>query len=120
MLVDGGKYKDMIAARMRKPNGSGSWMVYKDCDLEYAEQVTAEHKVTERANGKVVQKWVPKTTHADNHYLDCEVYAAAAADMQGVRSLYLQSQEPEKPKKPKPEPAPTPEENWIRQNESWV
>ena len=66
--------------------------------LEYAEQVTAEHKVTERANGKVVQKWVPKATHADNHYLDCEVYAAAAADMQGVRSLYLQSQEPEKPK----------------------
>ena len=60
VLVDGGKYKDMIAARMRKPNGSGSWMVYKDCDLEYAEQVTAEHKVTERANGKVVQKWVPK------------------------------------------------------------
>ena len=115
--MDGGKYKDMIAARMRKPNGSGSWMVYKDCDLEYAEQVTAEHKVTERANGKVVQKWVPKTTHADNHYLDCEVYAAAAADMQGVRSLYLQSQEPEKPKKPKPEPAPTPEESWIRQDE---
>ena len=120
VLVDGGKYKDMIAARMRKPNGKGSWMVYKGCDLEYAEQVTAEHKVTERANGKVVQKWVPKTTHADNHYLDCEVYAAAAADMQGVRSLYLQSQEPEKPKKPKPEPAPTPEENWIQQNESWV
>ena len=60
VLVDGGKYKDMIAARMRKPNGRGSWMVYKDCDLDYAEQVTAEHKVTERVNGKVVQKWVPK------------------------------------------------------------
>ena len=75
VLVDGGKYKDMIAARMRKPNGSGSWMVYKDCDLEYAEQVTAEHKVTERANGKVVQKWVPKTTHADNHYL-CLLYTS--------------------------------------------
>ena len=67
VLVDGGKYKDMIAARMRKPNGRGSWMVYKDCDLDYAEQVTAEHEVTERVNGKVVQKWVPKTTHADNH-----------------------------------------------------
>ena len=53
VLVDGGKYKDMIAARMRKPNGRGSWMVYKDCDLDYAEQVTAEHKVTERVNGKV-------------------------------------------------------------------
>lgn len=55
VLVDGGKYKDQIAARMRKPNGTGSWQVYKDCDMEYAEQVTAEHKVTERSGGKEVQ-----------------------------------------------------------------
>ena len=34
VLVDGGKYKDMISARMRRPNGTGSWMVHKDCDLE--------------------------------------------------------------------------------------
>ena len=66
VLVDGGKYKDQIAARMRKPNGTGSWQVYKDCDMEYAEQVTAEHKVTERSGGKEVQKWVLKSSHADN------------------------------------------------------
>lgn len=122
VLVDGGKYKDMIASRMRRPNGRGSWMVYKDCDLEYAEQVTAEHKVTERANGKEVTRWAPKTTHADNHYLDCEVYAAAAADMREVRALYLQSQEQAipKPRQPKQQEPPTPEENWIQQYESWV
>ena len=122
VLVDGGKYKDMIAARMRKPNGSGSWMVHKDVDLDYAEQVTAEHKITERSGGKEVQRWVLKTSHADNHYLDCEVYAAAAADMMGVRSLYLQSEDQELPKpKPvkKPEP-PAPEEQWIRENENWI
>ena len=72
VLVDGGKYKDMIAGRMRRPNGNGSWMVHKDCDLEYAEQVTAEHKITERAGGKEVQRWALKSSHADNHYLDCE------------------------------------------------
>ena len=88
VLVDGGKYKDQIAARMRKPNGTGSWQVYKDCDMEYAEQVTAEHKVTERSGGKEVQKWVLKSSHADNHYLDCEVYAAAAADVMGVFYAY--------------------------------
>lgn len=122
VLVDGGKYKDMIAARMRKPNGSGSWMVHKDVDLDYAEQVTAEHKITERSGGKEVQRWVVKTSHADNHYLDCEVYAAAAADMMGVRSLYLQSEDKELPKpKPvkKPDP-PAPEEQWIRENENWI
>ena len=124
VLVDGGKYKDMIAARMRRPNGRGSWMVHKDCDLEYAEQVTAEHKITERSKGKVVQRWELKTSHAANHYLDCEVYAAAAADVLEVRSLFLQNQEgAEKPQEkvdqpPRQEPAP--EENWIRKHEEWI
>ena len=124
VLVDGGKYKDMIAARMRKPNGRGAWMVHKDCDLEYAEQVTAEHKITERAKGKLVQRWSLKASHAANHYLDCEVYAAAAADVLEVRSLFLQNQEgAEKPQEkvdqpPRQEPAP--EENWIRKHEEWI
>lgn len=119
VLIDTGKYKDMIAGRMRKPSGSGSWMVYSGCDREYAEQVTAEHKVNVRTNnGKLKQEWVQKTTHADNHYLDCEVYAMAAADLMGVRSLYLTEIE-EKPKE-KEEPY-TPEESWIRQNEgNWL
>lgn len=120
ILIDTGKYKDMIAGRMRKPNGSGSWMVYAGCDREYAEQVTAEHKVNVRTNnGKVKQEWVKKASHADNHYLDCEVYAMAAADVMGVRSLYLTETTEEKPKEK--EEAYTPEENWIRQNEgNWI
>ena len=99
-------------------------MVHKDCDLEYAEQVTAEHKITERSKGKVVQRWELKTSHAANHYLDCEVYAAAAADVLEVRSLFLQNQEgAEKPQEkvdqpPRQEPAP--EENWIRKHEGWI
>ena len=119
VIVDGGKYKDMIAARMRRPNGRGSWMVHKDCDLEYAEQVTAEHKITERSKGKVIQKWDVKTSHAANHYLDCEVYAAAAADMQEVRSLFLQNQEekPEAKVDQPPRQETAPEEKWIRQND---
>ena len=123
VLVDGGKYKDMIAARMRRPNGTGSWMVHQGCDLEYAEQVTAEHKITERAGGRETLKWVKKATHADNHYLDCEVYAAAAADIRGVRHLFLTEQAPEPEKKqppPQPKPKPTPEVGWIRDNENWV
>ena len=122
VIVDGGKYKDMIAARMRRPNGRGSWMVHKDCDLEYAEQVTAEHKITERSKGKAIQKWDVKTSHAANHYLDCEVYAAAAADMQEVRSLFLQNQEekPEAKVDQPPRQETAPEEKWIRQNDEWI
>lgn len=96
-------------------------MVHKDCDLEYAEQVTAEHKITERAGGKEVQRWVLKSSHADNHYLDCEVYAAAAADVLEVRSLFLKNQDQAaaQPKPEQPKPQPKPEENWIQQNENW-
>lgn len=125
VLVDGGKYKDQIAARMRKENGTGAWMVYQGCDLDYAEQVTAEHKITERSGGKEVQRWILKTSHADNHYLDCEVYAAAAADVLGVRNLYLQNrveenaQEIKKRAEPKPDTRPQ-EENWIKDNDNWI
>lgn len=126
VLVDGGKYKDMIAGRMKKPNGNGSWMVYKDCDLEYAEQVTAEHKVTERRGGKETQVWQKKTTHAANHYLDAEVYCMAAADVLGVRSLYLQTKVDGEGKDVQKAPAktqappPPAEESWIQQKDNWI
>lgn len=96
-------------------------MVYRGCDEEYAQQVTAEHKVNVK-NGKGQQTlvWQPKTEGADNHYLDCEVYCMAAADIKGVRNLFLQNVV-EEPKKPEPKKeVPTPEENWIRANDSWL
>ena len=123
VLVDGGKYKDMIAGRMRRENGTGSWMVYQGCDREYAEQVTAEHKVkVKTGNGKSRLEWHIKTSHADNHYLDCEVYCLAAADILEVRMLHLQDENPHEatPPPPKPTEPPAPEENWIKQNESWL
>ena len=118
VIVDGGQLKDSIAARMQRENGTGSWMVYKDCDEEYAKQVTSEHKVSTRAgNGKKVLKWEPKYSHADNHYLDCEVYALAAAEIRGVRNLHLEA-EPERQQLKKPEKSA--EESWIERNENWI
>lgn len=118
VLVDGGKYKDMIAARMKKENGKGSWMVYQGCDEEYAKQVTAEHKVNVKNGSASRSEWVKKTSHADNHYLDCEVYAMAAADILGVRTLHLDNTE-SSPEDTKKEPE-APEESWIKNNESWL
>ena len=122
IIVDGGKYKDMIASRMHRENGRGSWMVYQGCDEEYAEQVTAEHKIiTKRGNGRTKMEWVPKSSHRDNHYLDAEVYAMAAADTLGVRMLHLQNiQEPQQEKQQEKERQYAPEEEWISQNESWL
>lgn len=126
VLVDGGKYKDMIAGRMQRDNGRGSWMVFKDCDREYAEQVTAEHKINVKgSNGQIQQTWVLKHSHGDNHYLDTEVYAFAAADILGVRSLHLQSDGTDVPNRKIDRPIDvrensTPEEEWIRANDKWI
>ncbi len=119
VIVDGDKYKDMIASRMHRKNGTGSWMVYKDCDGEYARQVTSEHKIlAKNGNGKPRLKWVQKYSHADNHYLDAEVYAMAAADTLGVRMLHLQNVQKEYQETKKEQY--TPEEDWITQNENWI
>lgn len=119
-VVDGGKYKDMIAARMKKENGRGSWMVYAGCDMEYARQVTSEHKVQTKKGDRLVQTWELKASHTDNHLLDCEVYAFAAADILGVRSMHLMDEERAAEQTQRPEKTETAEESWIRTNESWV
>ena len=120
VIIDTGKYKDMIAGRMRRKNGNASWMVYQGCDREYAEQVTAEHKVNQRSGQRTVQVWELKTSHGDNHYLDCEVYAMCAADILGARYFHLEDTDVQPRTEAKQDPAPTPEENWISQNESWL
>lgn len=116
VLIDVGKYKDAIAARMQRKSGHGAWMVYRGCDEEYAKQVTAEHKIIERKGGKKRMIWVQKTSHADNHYLDTEVYAFAAADIMGVRQMFLQPQ----PKKTEKKEQPKEEEGWIQSGDSWI
>ena len=116
IMTDGDKYKDMIASRMHKPNGTGAWMVHAGCDHEYARQVTAEHKINVRTGGRVIQHWVPKTEHIDNHYLDCNVYALAAADIMGVRTLHLDGRDAAQEEKKQDQ---APEEAWIKTNEEW-
>ena len=98
-------------------------MVYKNCDREYAKQVTAEHKVNVKNGNKTTQVWKLKTSHADNHYLDCEVYCLAAADILGVRSLHLNNIEEASKEQTQSNVAEenfTPEENWVNNNEGWI
>ena len=116
IVVDTGKYKDMIAGRMRKKlDEQGRWTVYAGCDREYAEQVTAEHKINVKKGGRITQKWEQKHSHGANHYLDCEVYAMAAADIRNARFLHL---EEESEAESAPEPAP--EAEWIKRDEHWM
>lgn len=104
VLVDVGKYKDLIATRLHTENGIGSCMVHADCDIEYAKQLTSEHKVAEGTGTRRRFIWKPKTSHADNHYLDCRVYATAAADINGVRTLSIKQEQGQIHTEEKPKP----------------
>lgn len=91
-IVNVDKYKDMIANALQRPMYErGAFMCHADTEIEYAEMLTAEHKIVEVKDGHEVYTWMPKTSHAANHYLDCEVYAALAADLMHVR--YLEDEE---------------------------
>lgn len=121
-IVDGGQYKDMIAGRMQRKNGPGSWMVYKGCDKEYAEQICAEEKVTVKKNGKEVNTWKTKGSHTANHYLDTEVYAALAADLLQVRYLQpenIQRQQPQAEPQ-QPQAGQVEQNSFIRQENNWI
>lgn len=107
--VDGSFFKSMIMGRVNR-EGDGSWMVYADCDRDYAEQICSEEKVVERVRGREVEVWRKKGSHTANHYLDCEVYAALAAEVRGVRYMMAEVEQPSE------SPPPTGESNqkgWL-------
>lgn len=93
ITVDGGFYKDFIFSRIFTQEDTeslfdkGRWYIYDGCDLEYCEQVCSEQKTIERRGGVSIPVWKPKGSHVDNHYLDCEVYAALAADILNIREM---------------------------------
>lgn len=116
--VDGGFFKDFISNRLvRKSDEIGGWFVYDGCDLDYAEQVTAEEKVIEKRGKNEVEVWRPKTSHADNHYLDTEVYAAFAADCLGIRYMRYETSAAEAKEVQEKKPV---KKSWIQGGESWT
>ncbi len=81
--VDSGFFKSLIHGRISVPATEPSaWHLPSDIGEEYAQQIVAESRIT-LANGKSI--W--KRHDRENHALDCEVYAAAAAYMHGIHRM---------------------------------
>jgi len=74
-------FKDFIYMRRRLPAGEpGAWHIYAGVTEDYLKQITAEVRTVKK--GKPT--WQKRSEHAQNHYWDAEVYAAAAAEILGV------------------------------------
>ena len=72
-----------------------------------------------KKGGREIEVWKTKTAHADNHYLDCEVYACTAADLLNVR--YLKEIEPYQATKVYEEVDKRSINNdWIEKKDRWI
>ena len=116
IMCDGSYYKSMLYAKINALDGS--FQVFDGVDQEYCEQVTSEHKVFERKNGVESWVWQKKTSDAQNHYLDCEVYASCAADLMGGFALLEEPvEQPEAEVSAEPEEDSWGEDSWD--NDDW-
>lgn len=77
-------FKRWIHSRIRWPDDAerGGWHLHKDTEEDYCRQLVSEELVI-KPSGQAV--WVVRSK--DNHYLDCEVGATAAAASLNVHAL---------------------------------
>lgn len=98
--VDAGYFKGIIHSRIDWPQDQpGAWHLPADISDDYAKQVIAESKIT-LPNGKNI--W--KRHDRENHALDCDVYAAAAARMLGIERHRRKPEKPPEPEVPADQP----------------
>jgi phage terminase large subunit GpA-like protein len=78
-----GWFKDLVAQSIRQRGevGPGAFHVYDGADRTYLDEVSSEHKVTQRSGTTVRERWVKKAGHRQNHFWDVEVYARAIAHL---------------------------------------
>jgi phage terminase large subunit GpA-like protein len=83
-LIDTAAFKALIHARMeRGKDETQRWYLDADTGVDYAKEITAEELVQLRNGRKLWRRRGP------NHYLDCEVYAAACADSEWLPSIKM-------------------------------
>jgi len=96
--VDASYFKSLVHGRIDWPaDQPGAWHLPADVSEDYARQLIAESRIT-LPSGKVV--W--KRHDRENHALDCDVYATAAARILGMDRV-----RPPAEKSAEPEPQPT-------------
>ncbi len=116
ILIDTAFYKDMIFARLKR--SEGGFYISDDCDLDYAEQISSEHKVIEKNKvGKLIETWKPKKTNVDNHYLDAEVYCYCAAEICGIRRINADRQHENEDRHEEMQPN---QNSWLENNNNWI
>jgi len=74
--------KSLIYSRLRWPEGeAGEWTLHREADVDYCRQIVSEQLLVTASGAR---RWLRK---GENHYLDAEVNALAAALSLGAEAL---------------------------------
>lgn len=107
-------------SRLMKSDGDkpGAWRLNADVSDAYLSHLTSEHFVEDYdKNGRKRWSWTPKQIGRPNHWLDCEVYQLALAEiLEQEGELSVQTLRPQSPRlrlirandPPPPDPAAVP------------
>ena len=102
-VFDTNFYKDMLARLLK---ADGKWRVHREITEDYRRQMTSEHKVIDRKTQQ--RAWQALSTGTPNHYWDCEVLQAAAADMAQISAWQPPAQKAPASQSPGAAPAAAP------------
>lgn len=83
-------FKDRLARKITRPDGDNAqWWLPRGVPDEYYRQLASEEKIREhnKRTGESKMYWKLRPGGYQNHWLDCEIYAMAAADMLQVSLL---------------------------------
>ena len=105
-------FKDKVSRFINSgAEGTNKWHLHHNPSESYLTQMCGEAKFAEKGKkGQYHEVWKKISSHAQNNYWDCEVYAAAAAEMLRVYALREDVIKPEQQNKPKKD----------KQSNSWV
>ena len=117
--LDTSHFKDKLTRFMTAQDGEhGAWHLHAGVPAEYLKQVTSEHKILNRnrKTGASVAAWTKRPGAGGNHWWDCEVYAAAAADMLAIYALNDENApEGQPPTTQNSRPDASRSSGWVRQ-----
>lgn len=112
LVVDTTYYKSMFMRTMRtsarafEDGLDGIWHLHRQVSEDYCEQIRAEQQVWKTVKRHHVRMrvlvWEPRTQHAKNHFLDCEMMGLALADHKGILSLKEMGEAEAPPVTPEP------------------
>jgi hypothetical protein len=97
VIFDANFWKSFVASRLAVPAGGvGRLDLFgRPTDHKlFAEHLTSEYRVRVTGRGRSVDEWKPRPSRPENHWLDCVVGCAVAAEMQGARLSDLGGEAP--------------------------